>query len=125
MPEMNLDRDTRIEKADFSANGTFAIRDVDGRTAAWSFNGTLPGKTFGGGTLVLEGTALSATDCELGDSAWATDTTNGIWSPVSVNGTPVSLTASGTGWIDAPFRFLRFRLTGATAPQILGRVLIA
>jgi len=124
MPETNLDRDTRIENAGFSANGVYVVRDVDGRPLSWTFNGTLAGKTFGGGTIVLEGTTLSAGDCGLTDAQWRADTANGIWAAVSIGGTPYSLSASGSGWLDAPLRHLRFRLTGATAPSILGRVLV-
>ncbi len=125
MPETNLDRDTRIETADFAANGVYIVRDLEGRPLSWTFNGTLSGKTFGGGTLVLEGTQLSAEDCGLSDSAWRADTANAIWSAVSIGGAPYSITASGSGWLDAPLRHLRFRLTGAASPHILGRLMVA
>ena len=125
MPETNLDRDVRIETANFTANGVYVVRDLEGRPLSWTFNGTLSGRTFGGGTLVLEGTQLSADDCGLADSAWRTDTANGIWSAVSIGGAPYSLTDSGSGWLDVPLRHLRFRLTGATSPAVLGKLLVA
>ncbi len=124
MPELNLDPDIRIETADFAANGVYVVRNAEGRDVAWSFNGTLAGRTFGGGTLALEGTTLSAEDCGLTDAAWSADTANAVWSAVTIGGSPYSLTASGTGWLDAPFRHLRFRLTGATSPSVLGRVMV-
>lgn len=123
MPETNIDPDVRIEAASFTADGVYVVRDLDGRPLSWTFNGTLPGLGFGGGTIAVEATNLSAADTGLSGGDWSADTGNGIWEPVLAEDAPILITGSATGWIDAPFRFVRFRLSGSSEPSILGRVL--
>lgn len=129
---------------DFTANGVVVAYEVDNEIVAWTLNGdgnvstlsftagegnvaaSLTGQTgtFGSGTMVLEATNLSWEDLGVTQSAWSTNTNGGYWEAVSVGGSAYSVTASSTSWIDAPFRFLRWRLTGATNPRIKGKYLV-
>ena len=118
----------------FTANGVFVLKDLLHLPLSWFIHGaagltyTPPahegidpsgGGTFGTGAVVLEGTNASADELGLSDDAWAADTTNGIWSAVSLDGSAYSInTGSENNWLDAPFRNLRFRLYGATSPVV-------
>lgn len=125
---------------DFTNNGVVVV-ETDRKKFAWSFCGDgdvatldftagignvasdLSGQTgtFGGGTMVLEATNLNYDEIGVSESSWKTNTNGGYWVAVSIGGSPYSITDSDTSWADAPFRFLRFRLTGATAPRIKGK----
>lgn len=75
----------------------------------------------------IAGTAIDITTTGgVGDTqtltpgCWQTDTTHAIWEAISIGGAAYSITASDSEWVDAPVRYYRFRLTGATTPVIKG-----
>lgn len=132
---------------DFTANASVIAYDVRGDLVSWTLNGDgdvstlaftagVPNSTavaaslsaqtgtFGSGTIVLEGTNLDWSDIGTTEALWAVNTAGAYWEAVSIGGSAYSITASNTSWVDAPFRFLRWRLTGATNPRIKGKYMV-